>query len=338
MCVYHHLTDLTEIEVEDGWRVEDRGDFVVKVKIWREEHRRVDGSKARIGTHKKTFEVVGDHRCNSYNIETVPAYRMAMQGLREGTASAIENRLNNEEQLPDQAEVKNKEMIFDAADLAGSVLAEYEMRGGNMRRSFDAEMLDGTAGLDINAKAKPADRPKSRQTRGRGGVAVANEDAKTRPGTGGKNSRPKSQNNSRGEAVGKDTKPADKNFTFDDFSQLQDQVNPEKDRENQASSLNHQHHHRRSHQNDSSSHNLSSGGETPKHSKANSSNTVHKNDSDLTSGNDHDGKESAYSKHSAHDKPVAGEDSHLTESKANKKTKKKKHKAKTEEPYENVDY
>jgi hypothetical protein len=36
---------------------------------------------------KKTFEVIADHGCHSYSLEKVPAYKLTMIGLREGTAS-----------------------------------------------------------------------------------------------------------------------------------------------------------------------------------------------------------------------------------------------------------
>ncbi|RYY88736.1 hypothetical protein EON63_01915, partial [archaeon] len=87
MFSYAYLTKMTEIDVEEGWKLEDRGDFVVKVKIWREEHKRSDGSKAKVGTLKHTYEVIADHRCNSYNIEKVPAYYLPVRGIREGAFS-----------------------------------------------------------------------------------------------------------------------------------------------------------------------------------------------------------------------------------------------------------
>eukprot|EP00981_Chlorochromonas_danica_P005856 scaffold1205_cov168-Ochromonas_danica.AAC.2 len=89
MFTYAYLTQMTELEVEEGWKIEDRQDFVVKVKIWTEEHRRSDGMKCRTGTLKRTYEVIADHRCSSYNIERVPAYFLAMKGLREGTAGVV---------------------------------------------------------------------------------------------------------------------------------------------------------------------------------------------------------------------------------------------------------
>lgn len=90
MFSYAYLTQMSEMEVEEGWKIEDRGDFVVKVKIWREEHRRSNGTKLRVGTLKRTYEVIADHRCSSYNIERVPAYYLAMRGLREGASSLME--------------------------------------------------------------------------------------------------------------------------------------------------------------------------------------------------------------------------------------------------------
>ena len=37
-----------------------------------------------MGDVLKTYEVIGDHRCNSYDVEKVPSYVTAMKGLREG--------------------------------------------------------------------------------------------------------------------------------------------------------------------------------------------------------------------------------------------------------------
>ena len=38
-----------------------------------------------LGNAMKTYDVIGDHRCNSYDVEKVPSYVTAMKGLREGT-------------------------------------------------------------------------------------------------------------------------------------------------------------------------------------------------------------------------------------------------------------
>ena len=38
-----------------------------------------------LGNAMKTYDVIGDHRCNTYDVEKVPSYVTAMKGLREGT-------------------------------------------------------------------------------------------------------------------------------------------------------------------------------------------------------------------------------------------------------------
>ena len=46
-----------------------------------------------MGQVKKTYEIIKDHRCASYDVETIPAYITAMKGLREGTNSLIDVQL-----------------------------------------------------------------------------------------------------------------------------------------------------------------------------------------------------------------------------------------------------
>jgi hypothetical protein len=90
MFEYAYLTQLNETEIEEGWRMEDRGDFVVQVKEFIEDGKRIaDGQRVHKGDKKFTFEVIADHRCNSYDVEKVPAYRLAIHGLREGIAHQL---------------------------------------------------------------------------------------------------------------------------------------------------------------------------------------------------------------------------------------------------------
>ena len=84
MFSYGGLTKLTEVEAEEGWMIADKGEFVVKVKGWMESHRRSDNTTSTPGEWKRTYEVIADHRCCSFNIERVPAYKMAIKGLWEG--------------------------------------------------------------------------------------------------------------------------------------------------------------------------------------------------------------------------------------------------------------
>ena len=123
MCSYAYLTNIEEAELEDGWEIRHQGDFVIKVKIWRDVKKR---SKHRRGDLKKTYEVIADHRCATYNIERIPAYVIPMQGLREGTMSMMENQIR---------EKQDKNVIdsmlydaFDAGNLESNVVANYQKR------------------------------------------------------------------------------------------------------------------------------------------------------------------------------------------------------------------
>jgi hypothetical protein len=47
------------------------GDFVVRVKQWQNNAKNSSGQLRKRGEQKRTYEVIADHRCNSYNIEKV---------------------------------------------------------------------------------------------------------------------------------------------------------------------------------------------------------------------------------------------------------------------------
>lgn len=215
MFSYAYLTQMSEMEVEEGWKLEDRGDFVVKIKIWKEEHRRADGSKLRVGTLKRTYEVIGDHRCSSYNIELVPAYYLAMKGLREA-----------------------------ASGQQGAVLALSTQKGLGLGMSGTGmtfleegrrEREDGIDGL-ADLKAKPKKEPGS--AGGGGGKAkvsvTVGEDpphaSGARPHSRGERERqtpdslgakaPKT-NKTATSAQSSTSAATKKNFTFDDFEGME---------------------------------------------------------------------------------------------------------------------
>jgi hypothetical protein len=123
MCSYAYLTNMEEAELEDGWEIRHQGDFVIKVKVWREVKRR---AKHKRGDIKKTYEVIADHRCATYNIEKIPAYVIPMQGLREGTLSMMEY------QIRDQQEKNVVDAVlydaFDGGNLESNVVANYNKR------------------------------------------------------------------------------------------------------------------------------------------------------------------------------------------------------------------
>lgn len=118
MFQYHYLTSLTEIEVEEGWEIREEGDFVLKVKAWKNPRR---GSGRRVGDLKKTYEVIGDKRVCTYNVEQVPAYIIPMQGLKEGVSSMIEYQSRNR---AERNVVDN--MMYDAFDAGAAQTANME--------------------------------------------------------------------------------------------------------------------------------------------------------------------------------------------------------------------
>lgn len=85
-CDYDSVTKLTELEVEEGWLVEDETvdkKYVVKVKKWKKKTITDDGFERKVGETKRTYEIILDHGCNSYDVSRIPTYRMAMKALSE---------------------------------------------------------------------------------------------------------------------------------------------------------------------------------------------------------------------------------------------------------------
>lgn len=233
MLAYGSLTKITTLEREEGWQAEDRGPFVVKVKAYlTDDERRLDGTRSMTGDKKRTCEVVADHRCYSFDIEKVPAYSTAVQGLREGTAGLLETLQSNDNENDnnDGKNRKNKKdpLLFDAADLAISVLAQYEKKkpkgqdNDNKPRQDEADEELGQMMMNQNNTSKPQAPPVSASRPRSAAIAVTN------------NSRPTTANNDNHKAVNKQptrkrgaahshTSPNaggnsnEGNFTFDDF-------------------------------------------------------------------------------------------------------------------------
>jgi len=87
MFQYAALTEINEADIEDGWETRNEKDYVMKVKVFKRVKKK---SGHKRGDLKKTYEVIADHRCATYNIERIPAYVVPMQGLREGASSMME--------------------------------------------------------------------------------------------------------------------------------------------------------------------------------------------------------------------------------------------------------
>lgn len=123
MCSYAYLTNIEEAEQEEGWEMRNSGDYVIKVKVFTEVKKK---SRHKRGDLKKTYEVVADHRCATYNIEKIPKYVIPMQGLREGTLSMMENQIRA---LADKNVVDSMLYeTFDAGNMESNVIANYNKR------------------------------------------------------------------------------------------------------------------------------------------------------------------------------------------------------------------
>ena len=218
MFEYAYLTQLTEVEIEEGWKIEDRRDFVVQIKVWMDDNqRRYDGSKTKKGEKKSTFEVIGDHRCNSYDLERVPAYRMAIKGLREGTSSVLMDG--------------DASKLFEGGHMPLSVVESYEKHHKKSFFSSDKsdkkdENLEGDVELgepaELKAKVKPGNNSNAQgknlkiavdsinnSNHGPASTPQENTPATTKSGVR-LGSKPQQQPAST-------TNQGKRNFTFDDF-------------------------------------------------------------------------------------------------------------------------
>lgn len=96
MCAYGRDIELSSTEIEEGWEIADRGDYIIKVKPWRITAS-IGGVTRTRGEHKRTYEVIGDVGCNTYSLDRIPAYKLAVQGLKQGTGSLMEYEASKKE-------------------------------------------------------------------------------------------------------------------------------------------------------------------------------------------------------------------------------------------------
>eukprot|EP00607_Mallomonas_marina_P010429 CAMPEP_0182424364 /NCGR_PEP_ID=MMETSP1167-20130531/10553_1 /TAXON_ID=2988 /ORGANISM="Mallomonas Sp, Strain CCMP3275" /LENGTH=505 /DNA_ID=CAMNT_0024604129 /DNA_START=246 /DNA_END=1763 /DNA_ORIENTATION=+ len=98
---------LTESEIAEGWDNSTKNNYNIKMKRWIKSHAQgSDGYRAK-GTVKKTYEVVADNGCPSYQLEKIPEYRMAINGLKEGAKNI------------------NSGVTKDVSNIIGSVAARF---------------------------------------------------------------------------------------------------------------------------------------------------------------------------------------------------------------------
>jgi hypothetical protein len=81
-------------EHEDGWEITEMGlEYNIKVKIWSKTGIGVDGVLHNKGQHQRTFELLADTRCHTYQLQFVPTYKLAFMALRDQdfTSSLVED-------------------------------------------------------------------------------------------------------------------------------------------------------------------------------------------------------------------------------------------------------
>ena len=70
--------DVSEIDAEDGWKVEVTDDYVVKTQVW-EEMTSLGGITRLQGEKKRTYEVIMGYSCHTYMFSRMPIYRLMFQ-------------------------------------------------------------------------------------------------------------------------------------------------------------------------------------------------------------------------------------------------------------------
>lgn len=92
-CLFGRRPDLTEEEKSDGWTLQNREEYIIKVKI--------DTLMGDAPRETKTFELINSKTCCTYSIERVPAYVPAMKALKKGlgieVASDSQNDVTNDQ-------------------------------------------------------------------------------------------------------------------------------------------------------------------------------------------------------------------------------------------------
>lgn len=128
MITYGKGDKLNELEVEEGFKVSTKDDFTVHIKVWQEDRiRKIDGSRSKFEQLKKTYEVIADHRCFTYNIEQIGEYYLAIHGLREGINSVISYiRQHHQDEINADGTVSS--LLFEKAGLTSHIVKEYQQK------------------------------------------------------------------------------------------------------------------------------------------------------------------------------------------------------------------
>jgi hypothetical protein len=141
--------DITDQEMAEGWELAEQDGCIVKVKAW-DKVVHMSGITRMRGERKRTFEVIMEHGCHSYSTEKVPAYRLAIQGLKEGAASLMEDASSN------IGKVTAADLILSVAD-RDSIVDKYSKMSAERKRKNDpiwARELEDQSRKAVTAEEK----------------------------------------------------------------------------------------------------------------------------------------------------------------------------------------
>lgn len=118
--------ELTDEEIAAGWRMTYIGEHKVKMITW-ESNSRVNGVFRKKGSTQRTYEVIGQYGCWSYELHRIPQYRTIMTAIQQGMESILED-LEHEQGEKQAGEKKRGAEAGDGEDLEG--WTDEELGGG----------------------------------------------------------------------------------------------------------------------------------------------------------------------------------------------------------------
>jgi hypothetical protein len=206
--------------MEEGWAMEDQKDYVIQVKTFHyDDQKRYDGSRATRGDKKLTFEVIGDHRCNSYDVERVPSYRLAIHGLREGIAQQLYDDFETDPELGQKMDLalkKKKEAAVGGTNNHKRVNVSVDTLATDSSTPLGSSPARPTSARPGSARPGSA-RPGSAQQQNHHGSG-SNINTPSPQHTGSNAKQPKSA------VVDSAHSKEPRNFTFEDFLQGKEEM------------------------------------------------------------------------------------------------------------------
>ena len=133
---------LSEQEYKEGWvtRTKFNGRYLVKEKLWNRTTTH-SGIIRRKNEPKRTYEIMDENGCSSYELDRVPAYKLAMTALEEGMILAAEDGSHSEE-IVNQVKAKNRSILDGyrsqkvASKIEKSEMEDWEVDDDDMNAAY----------------------------------------------------------------------------------------------------------------------------------------------------------------------------------------------------------